>query len=147
MSLRNILIAAGSAALIAVVLFVIPVRRVHSQVAQITLDWTAPGDDGIVGTAASYEMRWSASRPDTTSQTAMDNWWGSATVVTQMPVPTISGSSQTKSVVGPFTTGGTYYFVIRACDEVANCSPYSNVASKFLPDTIPPARIIDLRPR
>lgn len=147
MSLRTILIATGALGLAALILFVIPIRRVHSQVASITLDWTAGGDDGVVGTATSYEMKWSATRPDTTTVPNMDAWWANATNVSQMPTPLVSGTPQSKQVVGPFQTGATYYFVIRACDETPNCSPYSNVASKFLPDTIPPARIIDLRTR
>lgn len=129
-----------------VVLFFLPIP-VHSQVATITLDWTAPGDDGNVGTATTYEMRWSTTRPDTTTVPNMDNWWNLATTVTSMPTPLPSGSAQSKAVAGPFTTGQTYYFVIRACDEVPNCSPYSNVASKFIPDAMPPSRIIDLRTR
>ena len=139
------LIALGIGALL-ILLFIIPFPT-HAQVASITLDWTAPGDDGNVGTASSYEMRWSTSLPDTANAAAMNAWWTAATPVAAMPTPTLAGSSQSKVVPGPFTTGATYYFVMRACDEVPNCSAFSNVASKFLPDSTPPARIIDLRVR
>ncbi len=119
---------------------------VKAQVQSVTLDWTAPGDDGVVGTASSYKMRYSSTRPDTTSQTAMDAWWASAIVVNTppLPVPLVAGTSQSVTVTATFISGNTYYFVIQACDEVPNCSPYSNVAAKFIPDTIPPTRIINL---
>jgi hypothetical protein len=128
------------------IVFFLPIPS-HAQVPQITLDWIAPGDDGMVGTASTYQMRWSTARPDTTSMTTMDAWWAAATVVTGLPVPLISGTSQAMTVNGPFVTGTNYYFVMKACDEVPNCSIYSNVAVKFVPDTTPPSRIIDLRTR
>jgi hypothetical protein len=43
--------------------------------------------------------------------------------------------------------GRSYYYVIRACDEVPNCGAYSVVAVLTLPDTMPPRRIVDLRAR
>jgi hypothetical protein len=132
--------------IVGLVLFVVPFP-VHAQVASITVDWTAPGDDGNVGTATTYQMRWSATRPDTTSTAAMDTWWGGATNVTGLPAPKVAGSAETFVVNGPFTTGQTYYFVMKSCDEVPNCSGYSNVGVKILPDASPPARIIDLRTR
>lgn len=139
-------IAAALVVLVAYVLFFVPIP-VHAQLPSYTLTWTAPGDDGNVGTASSYEMRWSATKPDSTSGTAMNSWWASATVVPNMPSPLIAGSTQTVNVApaSGFLSGTTYYFVIRASDEVPNVSAYSNVASKFTPDTTPPGRIIDLR--
>ena len=144
--MKTFLLILAGIALACLVLFVLPFP-VHSQVASITLDWTSSGDDGVVGTASTYEMRWATTRPDTTSSTSMDSWWATATIVPSMPTPLISGTSQSKQVTGPFLSGATYYFVMKACDEVPLCSPYSNVASKFIPDTIPPSRIIDLRTR
>lgn len=128
------------------VFFFVPVISV-AQVPSITLDWTAPGDDGNVGTATTYQMKWSTTRPDTTSQTAMDTWWAAATNVTGLPAPHVAGTAESFTVAGPFATGQTYYFVMKACDEVPNCSGYSNVASKFIPDTVPPAKVLDLRVR
>lgn len=117
-----------------------------AQVPSITLDWTAPGDDGAVGTATAYQMRWSATAPDTTSQSAMDSWWATATVVSGLPVPQIAGTTQTMVVTraGGWPAGATYHFVLKACDEVPNCSAYSNVARKTILDVTPPARVIDL---
>jgi hypothetical protein len=125
--------------------------RAPAQVTSITLDWTAPGDDGNVGTATSYEMRWSTTRPDTTGLAAagpagtpaVNSWWSSATVVGTMPAPLVAGTTQTKIVTGTFAPN-TYYFLLKACDEVPNCSGYSNLAAKVILDAVPPARILDL---
>lgn len=141
-------VAIAVAVLVAVVLFVIPFP-VHSQVASVTLDWTAPGDDGDVGTSATYEMRWSATQPDTLSATSMNAWWAAATTVSGLPSPQVSGTAQSVIVSPPsgFLTGTTYYFVMRARDEAGNLSAYSNVATKLVPDATPPRRIVDLRTR
>jgi hypothetical protein len=144
--LKNLWIGLGALAVLGLILFV-PFRgKGRAQTPSITLDWTAPGDDGVVGTATTYQMRWSSVRPDTTSQAAMDTWWASATNVTNLPTPQVSGTAQSKVVIGPFSPG-TYYFLMKACDEVPNCSLYSNLASKTITDTTPPNRIIDLLAR
>lgn len=126
------------------VLLLIP-RPVHSQVASYVLTWTAPGDDGTIGTATSYDLRYATTRPDTTSTAAMAAWWASAVQASNEPLPLPNGSPQTLSVAGSFITGTTYYFVIRTTDDAGNISGFSNVAAKFTADTIPPAAIIDLR--
>src|SRR5688572_18101329 len=122
-------------------LFFLPIP-VHSQVPSITLDWTATGDDGDIGTASTYQMRYSSTKPDTSNALAMDNWWANATQASGLPTPLVSGSPQsvTVAVTGGFQTGRTWYFVMKACDEVPNCSGYSNVATKFLQDIFPPSR-------
>lgn len=151
-------IALAVGILTAIALF-LPIQS-HAQVPSITLDWTATGDDGNVGTAASQEIRWSASRPDTTGMatwlaaggaigsmpSALRTWWNGATRVTGMPAPRVAGTAETFDVTGPFTTGQTYYFILQVCDETPNCVG-SNLASKFLPDITPPSRILDLRVR
>lgn len=136
----------GFLALLAV-LFWLPIP-VHSDVAMVVLDWTAPGDDDAAGTATSYEGRWSATKPDTSSIGSLSTWWALATPFA-LPTPKLAGTLETANVTpaGGFTTGRTYYFVIRACDEVPNCGPYSVVAVLNLPDVIAPRRIIDLRAR
>jgi hypothetical protein len=131
-----------SLGLLALILF-LPLRG-ESQVPSVTLDWTSPGDDNFVGTATSYEMRFSQARPDTSSLAAMTTWWNGATVVSLLPAPVIAGTPQSVVVPGTFLAGETYYFIMKACDEVPNCSSFSNVAIKIVPDATPPSRIIDL---
>ena len=119
-----------------------------AQMPSVTLDWTSPGDDGNIGTASVYEMRWRNARPDTTSQATILTWWNAATAVSGLPAPAVAGTTQ--SVVVAPTGGflpGTYYFVMRAGDEVPNWSLFSNVVTLIALDTAPPSRILDLRMR
>ncbi len=87
----------------------------------ITLAWTAPGDDGGAGTAASYDVRYSTS--DITSVN-----WSSATQATSEPTPSIAGSSESFTVSG-LASSTTYYFAVKTSDEVPNESTISNVVS------------------
>ena len=134
------------AALVLSVLILLPFP-VHSQVASLTLTWHASGDDSLTGTATSYDLRYSSTRPDTTSAAAKVSWWAAATVASGLPTPGPSGTAQSVAVAPPggFLTGRSYYFVLRSTDDAGNQSDWSNVALKSLPDTIPPAPILDLR--
>lgn len=91
----------------------------------ITLDWTASGDDSTAGAAASYEMRY---RNVAVSGTDTTGWWAAATVVPGMPAPLASGTAQSVTVTDTWTAGQTYYFILKACDDVGLCSAYSNIA-------------------
>jgi hypothetical protein len=107
----------------------------------IVLQWTAPGDDGNVGRATSYDLRYR-----TTGITGTDTttWWNGATQVSGEPVPGVAGATDSLRVRGlqPQTT---YYFIIRAADEVPNWSGFSNLAVKATSgDTTPPSAIADL---
>ena len=103
-----------------------------AQADSVALSWTAPGDDGPVGRATSYEMRYSENpiAPDTVA------WWASATSIGAMPPPLTAGSHETYVVVG-LGSGKTYYFVVRASDEVPNVSGFSNVAVKQTVVSVP----------
>ncbi|KKM49391.1 hypothetical protein LCGC14_1556890, partial [marine sediment metagenome] len=91
----------------------------------ISLAWTAPGDDGSAGVAASYDIRYS-------TDTITEGNWASATQVTGEPTPQPAGSAEGMIVTGldPETT---YYFAMKADDEVGNVSPMSNVATGVTP--------------
>lgn len=105
----------------------------------LRLSWTAPGNDGNTGTAASYDIRYSSS-PITAEN------WDDATPLTGLPTPLVAGSAQTFDWYD-YQDEATYYFAMKAADdwEVPNVSELSNVAQITTPvDTTPPAAVTDL---
>jgi hypothetical protein len=102
----------------------------------MSMRWTAPGDDGAVGTAASYDIRYSTSAITTAN-------WGSATPATGEPAPAVAGTQQTLTING-LTPSRTYYVAIRATDSSGNVSGLSNVPTGTTSDTIAPAPVRDL---
>ncbi len=88
----------------------------------ITLNWTAVGNDGTSGTAASYDIRYSAS-------TITDSNWSSAHQVNNEPDPKSSGNSESMQVTG-LESGINYYFAIKAIDEGGNTSSLSNITNE-----------------
>ena len=116
----------------------------RAQTVSATLVWTAPGDDGLIGRAARYDIRYSSNAIAGTDTTT---WWNNASAVnTTGKVPAASGAPDSMVVTG-LTSGVRYYAIIRAADEVPNWSGYSNVAVIDLTDRVAPARIADLRAR
>ena len=103
----------------------------------ITITWTAPGDDGnAAGTTASgYDIRYSTSVVTAGS-------WDSATRVVSLPMPHPAGTSESHTVVG-LLVNATYYFGIKSRDEASNWSGLSNVAIR-VPDSTPPAAVANL---
>jgi len=87
----------------------------------VTLNWTAPGDDGNVGTAKTYDIRCS-------KEPITDANWGVATQCQGEPAPKLVGSSETFTVTG-LSPNTVYYFAMKTADEVPNWSALSNVAS------------------
>ncbi len=94
----------------------------------ITLAWTAPGDDGSIGTASSYNMRYSAS-PITSSN------FSSATVISNSPQPKAAGGSESLSISGLNFSSTEYYFAIKTTDNMGNVSLISNVISSYSLDS------------
>ncbi|MFN8548525.1 MAG: fibronectin type III domain-containing protein [Candidatus Eisenbacteria bacterium] len=109
-----------------------------STVTTATLTWTATGDDGTTGKATTYDLRYSTSPINSSN-------YASATQVSGEPAPKTSGSPETFTVTG-LTQGTTYYFALKAADEVPNWSAISNVPSTTLPtqDTTAPAAVTTL---
>ncbi len=103
------------------------------------LSWSATGDNGNVGTCASYDLRYS-----TTAITAAN--FGSATAVGTAPAVLPAGSAQSYALTG-LTASTTYYFAIKAQDAAGNWSTLSNVTSiaTTATDQVAPARVNDLR--
>jgi hypothetical protein len=95
-----------------------------AQADPLTVTWTAPGDDGNVGRASSYDIRY---RTVAISGTDTLSWWNAATSVIGEPTPLVAGSSESFTVNG-LLAGTTYYFLIRTSDEVPNVSGFSNVS-------------------
>jgi hypothetical protein len=86
----------------------------------VKLTWTSPGDDGLVGTATSYDIRYSTSAiPD-------DAAFNAATQATGEPAPAIAGTAQTFNVTG-LNDEQLYYFAMKTTDEQSNTGPLSNV--------------------
>ncbi|MFA4890733.1 MAG: fibronectin type III domain-containing protein, partial [Candidatus Gracilibacteria bacterium] len=103
------------------------------------LTWTAPGDDGNIGTVASYDVRYS------TSVITAENFASALPVQGTKPIPQVAGTSQSM-VVNGLSNGTTYYFAIKTSDEVPNTSAISNIvnAKTLNSDKIAPAAITNL---
>lgn len=104
--------------------------------ADVNLGWTATGDDGRVGRAAAYDLRWSES-------TIQASNFDSATPVPGVPSPAASGSAEQFTVTG-LTPGGTYHFAIKVADDDGNISAVSNeaIVTTGGADTTPPAAAV-----
>src|SRR5262249_17692859 len=85
----------------------------------LTLGSTAPGNDGSVGTASAYSVRYG------TSPLSEANW-SAATVLPGAPTPGPAGTAQSLSA-GGFSPGVTYYFGIKTVDGAGNWSALGNV--------------------
>lgn len=93
--------------------------------AALTLTWTAPGDDGPVGTAAVYDLRYA-------SDSATVAGWTYATQASGEPSPRPAGTTETFVLPLP---PGKYWFAVRTRDEAGNQSNLSNLVSKSQADT------------
>lgn len=116
-----------------IALLVLAPALAHAQSADtVVVRWTAPGDDGAVGTATAYDLRVSDS-PITAENFA------AATAVSDPPPPLRSGTAQQMTVRG-LTRGTTYYFAVKTVDDQGNWSGISNLVRwDWTLDTAPPA--------
>ena len=92
----------------------------------VTLLWTVPGDDGVVGRASKYDLRLS-----TKAIAANDTvtWWNAATVINMAAkVPGMAGTKDSV-LLGGLVVGTRYYAILRVADEKPNWSGFSNVAT------------------
>ena len=96
----------------------------------VTLEWTAPGDNGFDGQAKSYDIRYSTNRITT------DADFDAATPVPDQISPSIGGSPE-KFIIGGLPSGKTYYFAIKTSDEAGNISGLSNETSGSIPALLP----------
>lgn len=87
----------------------------------VTLNWTAPGDDDDTGAATSYDMRFSIKK-------FTDADWDTLTQVSGEPAPMLAGSPQ-NTIVNNLLCGKSYFFAIKTLDEEGNTSALSNIAT------------------
>jgi hypothetical protein len=83
------------------------------------MKWTATGDDRLIGTATSYDLRF-------TTATLNSLTFRFAKAATGVPKPHASGTLETYTLTG-LATDSTYYIAIEAIDDAGNRSTISNV--------------------
>ena len=103
---------------------------------EMTLDWTAPGDDAGAGTAALFDVRYSTSSIDTVGE------FNSATPIDGEPTPVPAGSASSVTFEAP-EEGVNLFFRMRTHDEAGNPSALSNQVSETS-NVVPPAAVSDL---
>ena len=118
---------------------IIDLRNSTLTTTAITLNWTAPGDDGETGGAVSeYELRYSTEQLDA-------NNWQTATRF-ETGAPSEPGITE-RIVVSGLAPSTVYYFAVASVDDADNRSGVSNfhsVSTQAATDVIPPAAIADL---
>ena len=105
----------------------------------VTLTWTAPGDDGSVGLASLYNIRYALFEIN-------EENWSLATPAIDIPLPQAAGQ-QDSFLVNNLNENNMYYFAIKAADEIPNWSFLSPVVSRRTLSsaaTVAPERIVDL---
>jgi len=105
----------------------------------VDLSWNAVGDDGLTGAASVYDVRYSTSAINAGN-------FNSANVYPQTIIPAAEGDPEELTVDG-LLPSTTYYFAVKAGDEVPNWSAISNVVSKATlatADVTPPVAISNL---
>lgn len=90
----------------------------------VNLAWTAPGDDGTQGKAASYDVRYS-------SEVLTTGNWASAIQCQTEPAPKTAGATENLAIAG-LTSGTTYHFALITRDDEGNDSDLSNGASSSI---------------
>lgn len=101
------------------------------------IQWTAPGDDGNVGQATAYDLRYSMTGP--LVETNFDSG-----LFVPIKGPSPPGTTEILNVTG-LTPETAYWFALRTADEVPNWSPVSNSvevrSSQVTFDEVVPPRI------
>lgn len=101
----------------------------------VAVTWTAPGDDGNLGQATRYDLRWSASPIN-------DGNFASATSVQGLDAPQAAGAQESTIVTG-LPGESAVWFALVTYDDVGNMSGLSNIAEAAT-RAEPPAQIVDL---
>ncbi|MDD5688205.1 MAG: carbohydrate-binding protein [Elusimicrobia bacterium] len=92
----------------------------------VVLSWTSVGNDGNIGTASVYDIRYA-------NVSINESNWATATQCSGEPVPLPSGTPQSYTVQN-LSAGITYYFAMKVRDDMlTNWSGISNVVIKVTP--------------
>ena len=91
----------------------------------VTLGWTAVGDDGSIGQAQTYDIRYSTNPIDESNFFDANEFF-------ERPSPQPAGSDEIIDI-WPLGSDTTYYFAIKVIDDVDNISPISNVEQATTP--------------
>jgi hypothetical protein len=89
----------------------------------INISWTAPGDDGNIGLADHYVIKYSPSPINNGN-------WDAATTLANPPAPISAGLIQ-EFIVSGLYAGRFYYLGIKTYDEAGNVSALSNIAGEY----------------
>jgi hypothetical protein len=113
----------------------------NAMMSTVALSWTAPGNDGNVGNAISYQLRYAsgAGCPMTAA-----NFATAHAITTSTPQP---AGSHESAIAGGLTANTTYCFGIEATDQSGNASPLSNIvtaSTTTTADITPPAAVTNL---
>ncbi|MCP3170135.1 lamin tail domain-containing protein [Myxococcus qinghaiensis] len=87
----------------------------------IRLDWAAPGDDGDLGTATRYEVRYAT---DAITEATFE----AATVVTGVSAPQAPGTAESFTV-SSLEVGTTYFFALKTFDGAGNGSALATASA------------------
>lgn len=101
----------------------VPATTSHS----VTVSWTAPGDNGAVGTAAAYDLRYATA-------SITEETWGAAMAVPGVPVPQAAGTRESITITN-LESRQLYFFALKTADGVPNWSALSKVIST-VPDSV-----------
>jgi len=95
----------------------------------LTLAWTAPGDDGDEGRAASYDVRFASTEEEIRR-------WEDANEAGGEPSPAMAGSAETMRIAG-LPPATTIFLGLRTTDDAGLVSDLSNLVTATMPDTAP----------
>ncbi len=106
-------------------------------VRSLGLQWVAPGNDGWLGKATEYDIRYSTEPIDPSN-------WDQALTQPKPPCP-VAGLSVQKCRAVKLEPATTYYFAMKTRDQDNNESGISNLAyGTTIQETMPPSPITDL---
>lgn len=124
--------------IICIVMLVLGMAVVSCSQTTVELTWVSTGDDGMIGTASFYDIRYF-------TDSLTDANWDDAIQITGEPIPKVSGSSERFEIeIIGLQSETKYYFAMKVGDEVPNWSILSNVVSFVTPDNLAPDNITTL---